>query len=172
MNNKGLAVRQWWGLLAALLLVSALACNLPLTSSLKNSTQTISPTIVAPAPTYVGGQGSWDSFSQTPAAPVDFSLVESSMPAHGGCQEICFTWEVTAWEPDPENPDRILATMSVKASGGNGVYAYYHADVRQPGPLFVVPGAWCRPLSNTLRVDSAGESAHLDYWIPAPCPEE
>ena len=172
MNNKGLAVGQWWGLLAALLLVSAVACNLPVTSSLKASTQTATSTAIAPAPTYVGGLGNWEERSRTPAAPVDLSPAESGTPAQDGGEEICFTWEIIAWEPDPENPDRFLATMHVKANGGNGVYAYFHADLRQPGPLFVVPGTWCRPLANTLRVDSAGESADLDYWIPAPCPEE
>jgi hypothetical protein len=109
---------------------------------------------------------------RTPAAPVDFSLVESTTPTKVGSQEIGFTWEVTAWEPNPRDSDRFVATMHVKASGGNGVYAYYHADLRQPGPVFEVPGTWCRPLANTIRVDSAGESVKLDYWIPAPCPDE
>lgn len=177
MSRIGPRAASWGGLLAVLLALSGLACNFPRESIPNNLPWAARATPVSATPTAPAALDSRDATPLTPtpelvSAPAGAPSGPATVAASGSCEPLAFTWEVLAWEPAPGETDRVIATLYVAASGGNGVFAYFHDDLRQPGPVFAVTGSLCRPLSHRIRVDSAGDSVSQEYWIPAPCPEQ
>jgi hypothetical protein len=81
-----------------------------------------------------------------------------------------FTYEID-WRFATDNPFLVIARVTLHAQGGNGIYTYYHDDIRQAGALFEFNWVACRPKPGSLRVDSSdGQSVRQDYYQDTPCP--
>jgi hypothetical protein len=81
-----------------------------------------------------------------------------------------FTYDFN-WRFAPDNPFLVIGRVAFHAQGGNGVYTYYHDDIRQPGATFEFNWVACRPKPGSLRVDSGdGQSVRHDYYQETPCP--
>jgi hypothetical protein len=81
-----------------------------------------------------------------------------------------FTYEIH-WRFAPDNPFLVIARVTIRAQGGDGVYSYYHDDIRQAGATFEFNWVACRPKPGSLRVDSGdGQSVREDYYQETPCP--
>jgi hypothetical protein len=183
--------------LVGLLALVALACNAPFggaeTPSLPQpvisvTTQAIqtpveSPTAeVGPDTGTVGGSTILPTFTPiqvtappgattaptvipTEAVPATPSPTATS--ASGG--PLNFTYTIH-WELASGNPGIAIATVTISATGGGGVYQYFRDDLPVAGPVFQYEWAACHGNPGSLRVDSAdGQSARVDYFETPPC---
>jgi len=90
--------------------------------------------------------------SPTSAGPLDFSY--------------SISWQLTA-----SNPFMAVARVTIQATGGSGVYTYYHDDILQSGATFQYNWAACQGNPGSLRVDSSdGQSVRKNYFETPPCP--
>jgi hypothetical protein len=79
-----------------------------------------------------------------------------------------FTYDLQ-WRFNPNNYSQVIGTITIAATGGNGIYSYYHDDVLQPGFRFEFNWGACQNRPGSLRVDSAGQSVRQNYFSVPPC---
>jgi hypothetical protein len=65
--------------------------------------------------------------------------------------------------PTAEKPDNVVITISVEATGGNGVYRYFHRDVEEPDKFIDVEWGKNTRLIGSVTVTSAGQSLTKEY---------
>jgi hypothetical protein len=71
--------------------------------------------------------------------------------------------------PNPANPDQWSANILITASGGDGLYKYYHDGLPIDGPRVTVVYQACRNKPGSFWVeDGTGARATLDYFLYAP----
>jgi hypothetical protein len=76
-----------------------------------------------------------------------------------------------AWRLTAENPFMAVARVTIQATGGSGVYTYFHDDIQRSGPTFEYNWAACQGNPGSFRVDSSdGQSVRKSYFETAPCP--
>jgi len=86
----------------------------------------------------------------TPAGPLDFQMYVA------GCRNA----------PTAAKPDNVVITISVEATGGNGVYRYYHRDVEEPDKFIDVEWGKNTRLNGSVTVTSGdGQSLTKEYDI-------
>jgi len=85
----------------------------------------------------------------TPAGPLDFQMYVA------GCRDA----------PTAAKPDNVVITISVEATGGNGVYRYYHRDVEEPDKFIDVEWGKNTRLIGSVTVTSGGQSLTKEYDI-------
>jgi hypothetical protein len=103
----------------------------------------------------------------SPATPRPGSS-PTTPPAASGPLDFSYniSWQLTAG-----NPFVAVARVTIQATGGSGVYTYYHDDILQSGPTFEYNWAACRGNPGSLKVDSSdGQSVRKNYFENPPCP--
>ncbi|HET7090809.1 MAG TPA: hypothetical protein VFL17_19425 [Anaerolineae bacterium] len=65
--------------------------------------------------------------------------------------------------PTPEKPGNVVITISVEATGGNGVYRYFHRDVEEPDKFIDIEWEKGTRLIGEVTVTSAGQSLTKEY---------
>lgn len=76
-----------------------------------------------------------------------------------------------SWQLDPNDPNFALATVTLFVSGGDGNYTFFRDGKPTGGPQFVYRWGSCQDNPGIFRVDDgSGESAQLEYFEQAPCP--
>lgn len=84
---------------------------------------------------------------------------------------LSFTYTIS-WSISEQNPFIAVASVTMNAQGGDGVYTYYRDDLKQDGSVFSYQWATCRGNPGSLRVDSGdGQSVRYDYYETPPCPQ-
>ena len=132
---------------------------LPTFTPIQQPTLASTPTNVptgTPRPTSSSGGSGGSSATSTPVS-------SSSGP-------LTLEYNVS-WALDPSDPFKAIATVNLTASGGSGVYTYYHDELPVAGPMFTYEWGACRGNPGSFRVDSTdGQSIKIDYFENPPCP--
>jgi hypothetical protein len=69
--------------------------------------------------------------------------------------------------PTPQKPGNVVITISVEATGGNGVYRYFHQGVEEPDKFIDVEWEKGSRLIGEVTVTSAGQSLTKEYdYLP------
>jgi hypothetical protein len=97
------------------------------------------------APTTVSGPRP----TATSSGPLDFQFYIA------GCKRM----------PTAEKPNNAIITISVEATGGNGVYTYVHAGVTEPDKFIDVEWQLGTGLIGKVTVTSAGQSLEKEYFF-------
>ena len=93
----------------------------------------------------------------------------TSTPSDAG-GPLSFTYNIT-WRLKDASATQAIATVTIDAKGGSGVYTYYRDDLRVDGPVFEYEWATCSGNPGSLRVDSTdGQTARTEYFENPPCP--
>ena len=128
----------------------------PATPALLPTFTPIAQPTLAPTPAVVGTPTPTTpprpANTPTPSGPLDFSY--------------SISWRLSA-----SNPFMAIASVTIQATGGSGVYTYYHDDIRRDGLTFEYNWAACQGNPGSLRVDSSdGQTVRKNYFESAPCP--
>jgi hypothetical protein len=76
-----------------------------------------------------------------------------------------------SWRLKDASAKTAIATVTIRASGGSGIYTYFRDDLVVDGPVFEYEWATCSGNPGSLRVDSSdGQSARKEYFENPPCP--
>jgi hypothetical protein len=208
MGHKRAALRRI-GLMAAILIGTALACNMPTTEKSTQETPAVTPAVDQPgAPTSTPAQATLASPQTVPASistsdaqnensgseptftpirqpTLAATLTPSATPSRrptstprpgvtstpvktGG--PLDFSYNIQ-WRFKDAAALVSIATVTINATGGSGVYAYFRDDLQVDGPVFEYEWASCHANPGSLRVDSSdGQSKRVDYFQNPPCP--
>jgi hypothetical protein len=102
------------------------------------------------------------------ARPGGTARPTSTPPDAGG--PLSFTYNIS-WRLKDASATQAVATVTIDAKGGSGVYFYYRDDLRVAGPVFEYEWATCSGNPGSLRVDSTdGQTARTEYFENPPCP--
>lgn len=180
-------------LVVGLVFLVSLACNLParrttipppptlapapLTSPVPDaaatSTLPITGTSAGVLPTFTpialpGTPLSESTISDIPLTLTPLTTPTSTLPLPQGALSFTYTVE---WSISEQNPFLAVALVTLTPQGGNGIYTYYHDDIRKDGPTFTYAWAVCRANPGSLRVDSGdGQTVRVNYYENPPCP--
>jgi len=92
----------------------------------------------------------------------------STPPDAGG--PLSFTYQIS-WRLKDASAKQAIATVTIDAKGGSGVYTYFRDDLPVDGPIFEYEWATCSGNPGSLRVDSTdGQTARTEYFENPPCP--
>lgn len=108
----------------------------------QSETPTTAPTT---APTTVSGPRP----TATSSGPLDFNFYFT------GCRRV----------PTADKPNNAIITISVEATGGNGVYTYVHAGVTEPDKFIDIEWQLGTGLIGKVTVTSAGQSLEKEYFF-------
>lgn len=181
--------RFGWSVLVTGWLMVMLACNLPLSDAppplLPPTRPAQQPTVDVAAPTSppagaatlavptpaVATPGATATGSFAPAAtatPRTTPDPNAPTPTYAPLQ-LSYTLE---WVLDTTNPNFALATVRLRAIGGDGNYTFYRDDIPTGGSDFVYRWGACRANPGSFRVESGdGQTARLNYFEQPPCPQ-
>jgi hypothetical protein len=96
--------------------------------------------------------------------------VTASATAADAGGPLSFTYSIS-WRLKDESATTAIATVTIDAKGGSGVYTYYRDDLEVDGPVFEYEWATCSGNPGSLRVDSTdGQTARVEYFENPPCP--
>ncbi len=78
---------------------------------------------------------------------------------------------MVSWAIDPNNNKEAIATVTLTAAGGSGVYRYFRDGIEQPGPVFKYRWKTCAGNPVSFAVESSdGQSVKVDRFEIPPCP--
>ncbi len=141
--------------------------------------ETLAPDVLPTFTPIISGEGtvaaapSLEATALTPIAVTPLATVSPSTTTTPPVQQgiLSFTYTIS-WSISEQNPFLAVAFVTMNAQGGDGVYTYYHDDLRQDGSVFTYQWATCRGNPGSLRVDSGdGQSVRTDYFETPPCPQ-
>jgi hypothetical protein len=68
--------------------------------------------------------------------------------------------------PTQEKPGNVIVTLSVEATGGNGVYRYFHRDVQEPDKFIDIAWEKGTRLNGSVTVTSGdGQTLEKEYDV-------
>ncbi len=110
-----------------------------------------------------------DAGVATPALPNLPSPTAETTPtpgiAPGGPLALSYA---IAWRVEDS---QAIATVHLTASGGDGVYTYFHDEQVTAGPVFEYRWATCNANPGSFRVNSGdGQTVRVNYYETPPCP--
>ena len=98
------------------------------------------------------------------------SATATATTAAGSGGPLTLDYQVS-WSLSPTDPFKAIASVTLTASGGSGVYTFYHDDLLVDGPVFTYEWGACRGNPGSFRVDSTdGQSVRINYFENPPCP--
>lgn len=128
------------------------------------ATATSAPDTVAPTATLRPGTGNPPPAATATPTP---TATATEAPSTG---PLALSYDIS-WRLAQDGTGNAIATVLLRASGGNGDYRYFHDDQEVDGPVFEYRWAACRGNPGSFRVDSAdGQSFRVNYYENPPCP--
>jgi hypothetical protein len=117
----------------------------------------VSPTAVPPT----------ESPTDTPTAAPSPTSRPRATPAPVGLLDFLTYVAGCRSAPTPQKPGNVVITISVEATGGNGVYRYFHQGVEEPDKFIDVEWEKGSRLIGEVTVTSAGQSLTKEYdYLP------